>query len=256
MIPYLTSEKLQKLPGIIHGFTTRCGGVSQGTFDSLNINFNKGDPDPNVIENRRRIAQTFGGSLEDLSTTKQVHGTGVVIVTKPLTHPLPEADAMVTRCSEIILGISTADCVPVLFADPESNVIGAAHAGWKGATSGILQNTITAMEEIGAKREKIIAALGPCIWQSSYEVDQNFYDRLITDAELFIPSHRFHHWLFDLPGYVEKVLRSQGIAAIDSSPADTLTNPDLFFSFRRRTLLNEPPIGGQLSIIKLSRTEC
>lgn len=254
MIPFFTSQKLQDIPDLHHGFMTRNGGVSCDHFASLNVNFGKGDDDRNVMENRRRISKTFGEPLENLCTVTQVHGALPVCVTKGFTPDnRPEADAMVTKTPGLILGVLTADCVPVLFADDQERVIGAAHAGWKGATGGILQNTIQTMEDLGAKRENIIAALGPCIWQSSYEVDQEFFENLPHDSDLFIPSHRPGHWLFDLPGYVHKVLRSSGIKAIDSSPKDTLTNPDLFFSFRRRTLQKEPPIGGQLSIIKLER---
>ncbi len=254
MVPFLTSSLLQNISCIQHGFMTHQGGVSSYPFASLNINFGKGDQDESVTENRRRIALTFGEPLENLCTVVQVHGTKTVVVENAFQiDKRPEADAMVTNTPGVILGVSTADCVPVLLVDPIERVIGAAHAGWRGATQGILQSTLQAMEDLGAKREHITAALGPCIWQSSYEVDQEFYENLLQDSAFFIPSSRSNHWLFDLPGYVEKTLRTIGLSQIDSSPKNTFTNPKLFCSFRRWTLFKEPPMGGQLSIIKLQR---
>lgn len=255
MVPFLISPLLQNIPIIHHGFMTRNGGVSKEPHASLNVLFGKGDEDDNVRENRRRIAETFDESLENLCTVKQVHGTRTALIEHTFTdHNRPEADAMVTKTPGVILGILTADCVPVLFVDPVAKVIGAAHAGWKGATQGVLQNTITTMEDLGAHRDHIQAALGPCIWQPSYEVDQTFFENLPYDAEFFIPSSRPHHWMFDLPGYVEKVLRQSGLKAISASPQDTLSNLEQFYSHRRWTLTQKPPLGCQLSIIKLARS--
>lgn len=254
MIPLLKSPLLQKQQNLAHGFATRNGGVSQGSFHSLNITLN-GDNPENVQENRNRIARALGGTLSQLCMVHQIHGDNVITVETP--WPLgtrPEADAMVTRVPGIILGIATADCVPVLLSDSQNRVIGAAHAGWRGATGALLPNTLDAMVTLGAKIENITAALGPCIWQETYEVDSNFYQNLPSERDFFKPSLHAQHWMFDLPGYVIKKLKNLGITSIDPSPVNTFTNPEQFFSFRRKTLQQEPPCGCQLSAIQLKET--
>ncbi|WP_010297415.1 peptidoglycan editing factor PgeF [Candidatus Odyssella thessalonicensis] len=254
MVVSLRSDLLNTLPTIEHAFTTRQGGVSTNLFSTLNTAFEKGDPDANVMENRRRIAEHLNGSAEQLITIRQTHSNKVIHATSP--WPLeerPEGDALVTTTPGLILGIITADCVPVLLADPKTGVIAAVHAGWKGAITGIIQNTLKAMTELGAQTEAISAAIGPCIWQDSYEVDQAFYENLSRDSDLFKPSLNANHWMFDLPGYVKRQLEMSAIKKISHSPADTYSSPELFFSNRRRLHNNEDTFGCFLSCIKIKR---
>jgi YfiH family protein len=252
MIPFIQSDALKQLVNIHHGFTTRQGGVSTGCFDSLNVAKNKGDFTAHVIENLRRIAVTFQVSPENLITLNQTHTNKVEIVDESWTSTtLKEADALVTRTPGKLLGVMTADCVPVLLTDPHNNVIAAVHAGWRGAVTGIIQNTIAAMVSCGAESSLIQAAIGPCIWQSSYEVDQHFYKSLPQAADLFIPSNRPDHWLFDLPGFVKRTLSQEKITTITPSLYDTYRHPEMFFSCRRKTHLNEENFGCSLSVITL-----
>ncbi len=247
MIPFIQSDLLKQLANINHGFTTRQGGVSTGCFDSLNVAKSKGDLAAHVIENLRRIAVTFQVSPEDVITLRQTHTNKVEIVDENWTSTTSrEADALVTKTPGKLLGILTADCVPVLLADPHNHVVAAVHAGWRGALRGIIQNTLTAMVSCGADPSLIQAAIGPCIWQSSYEVDQHFYNSLPQAADLFIPSTKINHWLFDLPGFVKRALELEKITTISSSMYDTYKHPEMFFSCRRTTHLNEESFGCSL----------
>lgn len=253
MIPLIQCDLLKTLTPIRHGFTTRQGGVSTGFFDSLNVAKNKGDADANVMENRRRIAITLQTQPENLITLLQKHTSKVVIIDETWNSTTTtEADALVTKTPGKLLGIMTADCVPILLADANNHVVAAVHAGWRGAVSGILANTVAAMVSCGANPAQIQAAIGPCIWQQSYEVDQQFYDALPQAADLFIKSPQPDHWLFDLPGFVTRQLQQQKIGGITSSPYNTYTHPEMFFSFRRTTHKNEPQFGCSLSAIMLS----
>ncbi|WP_032113694.1 peptidoglycan editing factor PgeF [Candidatus Paracaedibacter symbiosus] len=253
MIPLIQCDSLKSLPGIQHGFTTRQGGVSTGFFDSLNVSKGKGDLDVNVMENRRRIAVTLGLNADNLMTLNQTHTNKVEIVDETWqATTLREADALVTKTPNKLLGIMTADCVPVLLADSKNQVIAAVHAGWRGAVTGILQNTVEAMISCGAELSHIHAAIGPCIWQQSYEVDQQFYENLPQAVDLFVKSPKESHWLFDLPGFVQRTLEQQKIAGATPSKYDTYSNPDMFFSFRRKTHLGEANFGCSLSAIVLT----
>ncbi|AIK96362.1 peptidoglycan editing factor PgeF [Candidatus Odyssella acanthamoebae] len=253
MVVSLKSSLLTKIPSISHTFTTRQGGVSKGFFSTLNAAMEKGDNPADVIENRRRIAEHLGGSLDQLITLRQTHSNKVIVATDAWLHEnRPEGDALITRSKNLIIGIITADCVPVLLADEATGIIAAVHAGWKGATTNIIQNTIQTMETLGATTDKIIAAIGPCIWQNSYEVDQDFYENLPNDHDFFKPSTKENHWMFDLPGYVEQQLKLSGITQICPSPYNTYVAEDLFFSNRRRTHRQEPSFGCSLSCIKLT----
>lgn len=253
MIPLIQCDSLKTFNHIQHGFTTRQGGISTGYFDSLNVAKNKGDPDANVMENRRRITHALQAKPEHLITLNQTHTNKVVIVDETSVSTIAkEADALVTKTPRKLLGIMTADCVPVLLTDPENRVVAAVHAGWRGAVTGILGNTIAAMMACGAKVSQIHATIGPCIWQQSYEVDQQFYDNLPQAADLFVKSSRNNHWLFDLPGFVIRQLQLQKIGDIMPSRYDTYSHPDMFFSFRRKTHKNEPYFGCSLSAIMLS----
>jgi polyphenol oxidase len=239
---------------VSHGFFTRLGGVSEGVFASLNCSLSSPDDRAAVMENRARVARAIGVPPQRLMGLTQVHGPAVAIVTDP--WPIgagPQADAMVTGRAGIALGIITADCAPVLFADTEAGVIGAAHAGWRGALSGVLEATVAAMARLGAVPARIGAAVGPCIGQASYEVGADLRSAVVgraaEDGRFFMPGQREGRWQFDLAGYCESRLRDAGLREIDVTGADTLAEPARFFSHRRRTLAGEGPIGHQISVI-------
>lgn len=231
-----------------HGFFTRQGGVSAGAYATLNCGLRSEDDPAAVAENRARAARALGAAPEALRGLRQVHGPAVVEAGAPWEN-LPEADAMVTRSPGVMLGIITADCAPVLFHDAEARVIGAAHAGWKGAVSGVLEATITAMEGLGAKRGRITAVVGPCIAQASYEVRADLRDA-VGDARFFAAGRDAAHFQFDLPGYCLARLGAAGVAA-ETLGVDTLADETRFFSHRRRTLAGGGPLGHQLSAIIL-----
>lgn len=244
-----------QLPAI-HGFFLRTGGVSQGIFASLNCGPGSGDTLEHVAENRARCAQALGVELSHFVTAGQVHGREVVTVTTPwaMDSP-PEADALVTSTPGMALGILTADCGPVLLADTEAGVIGAAHAGWKGALGGVTDAVISAMETLGAARTRIAAAIGPCIAQESYEVDAGFRERFLdVRAEndgFFIPSKRADHFRFDLRGYIAHRLKMAEITSVDVLPHDTCADAEQFFSYRRTCLAGDTQFGRQVSAIAL-----
>lgn len=255
MLEPVTADSLQALDGITHGFFTRRGGVSQGIYDSLNCGLgSKDDPDA-VLENRARVARHLGAHV--VLTAHQVHSPTAVVVEKPWDHASrPRADAMVTATPGIALGVLSADCTPVLFADPEARVIGAAHAGWRGAVGGVLEATIAQMEAIGARRERIRTAVGPCISARIYEVGWDFKSQLLAQepgaAEYFHdpkPGARPH---FDLPGYVAGRLRRAGVGVTEEAPACTYDVHQLFFSFRRSQARMETDYGRQISAIVLT----
>lgn len=254
MVVSIKSSLLENIPNICHAFTTRQGGVSSGAFASLNAALEKGDTPQDVHENRRRIAQHLDGSIDQLVTARQTHSNKVIIADTSWDHKNhPEGDALVTRAKNLIIGVITADCVPVLLADPQSGIVAAVHAGWKGATSQIIQNTVQTMKSMGAEPSRILAAIGPCIWQDSYEVNHDFYNNLPDDRSFFKPSHKASHWMFDLPGYVEQQLKLSGVYQISPSPADTYHDEKRFFSNRRRTHKNETQFGCSLSCIKITQ---
>jgi YfiH family protein len=221
----------------------------------------KGDNPNHVARNREIVLESLGMPSHPLLLLRQVHGTQVLTVSQP--WPLdeanqtlvPEADALATSTPGLALGILTADCAPVLFYDPEALVIGAAHAGWRGALKGILPATVTAMEQLGADPARILAAIGPCIHPQSYEVGEEVYATFISqsanNAAFFKPNERKHHYLLDLPGFVTYSLRQAGLKHIECLPFNTYKHPDLFFSYRRSTHQQEPATGNQISIIAL-----
>ena len=252
----ITLDALDALPGIRHGFFTRTGGVSQGLYDSLNCGFGSGDDPAEVAENRARIARRLDLAPERLVTLYQVHSPTVMVVEEPWRHDrAPEADALVTARAGVALGILTADCTPILFADAEAGVVGAAHAGWKGAQTGVVAATVQAMTGLGARPERIVAAIGPCIAQKSYEVGPEFPAPFLAqrpdDARFFVPSPRAGHFLFDLPGLVRHRLAACGVGRIDHTGNDTAAEEYLFFSYRRATLRGEKIYGRGLSVISL-----
>lgn len=245
-----------RLPAL-HGFFTRRGGVSAGPYASLNCSLTGGDMPEAVALNRERAARRVGADPSMLVGLTQVHGAEVVRVTKPWAAGAgPRADAMVTDRPGVALGIVTADCAPVLLADAEAGVVGAVHAGWRGAAAGVLEATVAAMRALGATRVR--AAVGPCIRQPSYEVGPDLRDAVVGhDAlmgKLFQPGAHADRWQFDLPGYC--AARLSGLAGLDAADldvidADTAADEVRFFSHRRRTLAGGGPIGHQISVVML-----
>lgn len=249
----LTAENLIS-DGITHGFFTRQGGVSAGEYDSLNCGYGSDDDRTAVSENRRRIAQHLGASTEDITTVYQVHSAEVVHVEKPFPpNPVPKADALVTATAGLPIGALAADCTPVLFADAKAGVIGAAHAGWRGAVSGVLRQTADAMVRLGADKRNICAAIGPTIHQQNYEVGLEFQEQFLEQN----PTHeRFFKVLteggrphFDLPGYCRHSLEETGIGNIMDINRCTYADDSLFYSYRRKTHRSEADYGRQISAI-------
>lgn len=241
--------------GVAHGFFTRAGGVSQGLYRGLNVGLGSDDSREAVLENRAHVGRWLGVRDGIVATAHQTHSCDVVTVDQPWTlETRPTADAAVTNRPGIALGVLTADCGPVLFADAEAGVIGATHAGWKGATGGILENTIAAMERMGAKRERIAATLGPTITARAYEVGPEFVERLTGldegNRRFLSPSPRAGHAMFDLPGYIVARLETAGVTARFTGQC-TYGDEGRFFSFRRTTHRGEPDYGRQISAIIL-----
>ena len=252
----LTAPTLARAAGVGHGFFGRGGGVSAGPYASLNCGLGSADDPEAVRANRGRVMETFGLAATALATVRQVHSARAVVVERPWPDDArPEADGLATDRPGVALGILTADCAPVLFADPGARVIGAAHAGWRGAKDGILEATVAAMTSLGARPHAIDAAVGPCIRQPSYEVGPEFRDLFVADepatADLFAAADRPGHALFDLAGYVVRRLRALGLGSLTVTPFDTFADADRFFSFRRVTLDGGGDYGRQLSTIAL-----
>jgi YfiH family protein len=244
------------LPGITHGFFGRQGGVSKGIYASLNCGPGSKDSRDDVMENRARATAALAADAA-LVTLYQVHSAEAVTVAAPWQIPdNPKADAMATDRPGIALGILTADCAPILLADPQAQIIGAAHAGWGGALAGVAESVLAAMQRLGAKPERIRAAIGPCISQNAYEVGPEFEARFVStdpdNARFFTRSPRADHWQFDLPAYVAQRLKAAGIESVDSMGACTYAREDAFFSYRRTTHRKEPDYGRELSAIMLA----
>ncbi|MDQ0137079.1 YfiH family protein [Neorhizobium galegae] len=239
---------------IRHGFFTRKGGVSQGLYAGLNVGIGSDDDRERVTENRARVAAWFGLPLEKLATVHQVHSPDVFVVDETYAGERPKVDAMVTSMPGVALGVLAADCGPILFADGENGVIGAAHAGWKGALTGVLENTIEAMLSLGAARENITAVLGPSIGPASYEVGPEFVERFLSHdpsyEAFFTPSSNAGHSMFDLPSLTINRLRASGVRA-ESLGLDTYPDAERFYSYRRTTHAKEPDYGRQISAIAL-----
>ncbi|HEY1722798.1 MAG TPA: peptidoglycan editing factor PgeF [Magnetospirillaceae bacterium] len=239
-----------------HGFFTREGGTSRGIYASLNCGYGSKDDRDHVTENRRRVTNAFGLHDDALITIHQQHTSTIVVVDDSWTNETrPVADGMVTTRPGIGLGILTADCAPVLFADSDAHVIGAAHAGWRGAHGGVLENTIAAMEKLGARRDHIAAAIGPCIAQASYQVGDEFVATVVKDDaahdRFFSTPDEDGKRHFDLPAYAAHRLTQAGIARVDVLGLDTCVDEQRFFSFRRTTHRHEPDYGRQISVITL-----
>ena len=247
----VTSPVLQ---GAAHGFLGRDGGVSAGIYCGLNVGLGSDDEPATILENRR-IAKRAILAESELITVHQVHSADVAVVTEPIAlEDRPHVDAMVTDQHGLLLGILTADCVPVLFFDAEAQVVGAAHAGWKGAIAGVVENTIVAMEGLGAKRDQIAAAIGPCIAQESYEVDQGFHARFIeqnpANAEYFLEG-KIGHYQFDIEAFVASRLKMAAIGKYEKAELDTYALEGRYYSYRRSCHRNESSYGRQISLIGL-----
>jgi len=244
------------LTGIRHAFFTRAGGVSGGHYESLNGGIGSRDRGENVAENRARMAAALGVEPRRLLTAYQVHSPHVVTAEAPWTTAArPHADAIVTRMRALAIGVTTADCGPILLADPQAGVIGAAHAGWRGALAGVIEATVEAMERLGAERRHIRAAIGPMIRQSNYEVGPDLISRFAAEdrvsSRFFAPAPRDGHALFDLGGYVAARLARAGVAQVEDLGLCTYADPARFFSYRRTTHRAEADYGRHVNAIAL-----
>ncbi|GLH82227.1 laccase domain protein [Bradyrhizobium sp. SSBR45G] len=251
----VSSDVMSAIPGLRHAFFTREGGVSEGIYAGLNSGLGSNDRPDDVRENRRRMAAHLGVAPEQLLSLHQIHSPDVVVATGPWEGAVrPKADALVTAMPHLALGVTTADCGPILFVDPQRRVIGAAHAGWKGALTGVLEATLQAMEKLGAERSQIIAAIGPLIRQPSYEVGAEFVTRFVdADAEharFFLPAQREGHAMFDLGGFIRMRLENAGVLLIDDLGLDTYAD-ERFFSYRRSVHRQEPDYGRHVHAIML-----
>jgi purine-nucleoside/S-methyl-5'-thioadenosine phosphorylase / adenosine deaminase len=251
----LASSLLSAIPGLRHAFFTRDGGVSDGVYAGLNGGLGSRDDPDRVVENRRRMAETLGVAPTHLLSVHQTHSPDTIVATAPWNGAArPKADALVTRSEGLAISVTTADCGPILFVDPRARVIGAAHAGWKGALAGILESTIDAMEKLGADRSGMVAAIGPLIRQPSYEVGNEFVERFLeADAEnaiFFLPGERNGHAMFDLAGFIRMRLENAGVLMIDDLGIDTYSD-ERFYSYRRSVHRKEKDYGRHVHAIVL-----
>jgi polyphenol oxidase len=253
----LQAPSLSKLARIRHAFFTRRGGVSDGIYASLNGGVGSDDAPDNVAQNRARMAAALGVAPGRLLTPYQIHSPDVVVAEEPWTHEArPRADAVITRTPGLAIGVSTADCGPLLFADDQAGVIGAAHAGWRGAFTGVIEATVVAMEKLGADRSRIAVALGPTIRQPNYEVGPEFVERFLAaevdNARFFGPSQRAGHAMFDLTGYIADRVGRAGLANFEDLGLCTYAEPERFYSYRRTTQRGEPDYGRHVNAIALA----
>src|SRR5271154_1815959 len=252
----IVEAEILALSGIRHAFFTRAGGVSDGLYATLNGGVGSRDDSANIVENRARMAAALDVEPHRLLTANQIHSPQVVVAeTAWTTEARPRADAIVTRMRALAIGVTTADCGPVLFADPQAGVIGAAHAGWRGARGGV-EATIAAMERLGAARGQIRAAIGPMIRQANYEVGSDLIARFAAEdrasSRFFAPAAREGHALFDLSGYVAARLARAGVGHVEDLGLCTYADPDRFFSYRRTTHRAEPDYGRHVNAIVLT----
>jgi YfiH family protein len=253
----LQANNLSVHANVRHAFFTRSGGVSSGIYASLNGGLGSNDVSTNVQENRARMAAALGVRPKCFVTCYQIHSPEVVVAEAPWTRAdAPRADAVVTRIPGLAIGVTTADCGPVLFADAEAGVVGAAHAGWKGALSGVVETTVAAMERLGARRAHIAAALGPMIRQPNYEVGAELADRFgaadANNAAFFRPAERAGHQMFDLPGYIAARLAAAGVSVVEDIGHCTYADAERFFSYRRSTHRGETDYGRHVNAIALA----
>ncbi|HEV3395958.1 MAG TPA: peptidoglycan editing factor PgeF [Xanthobacteraceae bacterium] len=253
----LQASQLSMLPRIRHGFFTRDGGVSDGFYDSLNGGLGSDDAPARVTENRARMAAALGVAPDRLVTAYQIHSPDVVVATQPWPRArAPRADAVVTRVGGLAVGVTTADCGPLLLADAEAGVVGAAHAGWRGALAGVIEAAVAAMERLGAARTRMVVALGPMIRQANYEVGPDFVARFAAadpdNARFFAPAARDGHAMFDLAGYIASRLQDAGVGRIEDLGHCTYAEAARFFSYRRSTHRAEADYGRHVNAIALA----
>lgn len=241
--------------GVRHGFFTREGGVSEGIYTGLNAGVGSKDDPAAVAENRRRVAEWMGGGLDDLCGCYQIHSAVARVAEAGWKGERPEGDAVVAAVRGPIASVLTADCAPLLFADAEAGVVGAAHAGWKGALGGIIHSTVAAMEALGARPERMVAVVGPCIAQASYEVGADYQERFAHhdpgSERFFAPGATGDKRLFDLPGFVLWRLEQSGVGDAAWTGDDTRADATRFYSNRRAFLAGEPDFGRLISTISL-----
>ena len=252
----ITDRKLSVLRGVRHGFFTRNGGVSDGLYASLNVGYGSNDAIYKVTENRQKIIAFLGAT--SLNCVSQVHGKRVERVHEEWTREVtPRADAMVTNKPGIAIGILSADCAPILLCDPKAGIIGAAHAGWRGALAGVVEATINEMCEIGAQPDSIIAAIGPTIGPDSYEVSETFLkpflDQNHKNVAFFSEASRAGHFLFDLPAYIISLMKAQGLDKVSWTGHDTFADSERFFSYRYGYIHGQPDYGRMLSAIMIEK---
>jgi YfiH family protein len=251
----LRAPRLASLTGVRHGFFTRAGGVSDGVYASLNVGLGSRDSPERVRENRRRAAAFFGLREDRLITAYQVHSARAVVADGPWSGAAPQADALVSATPGLLLGALSADCAPILLADAEARIVAAVHAGWKGALDGIIGAAVEALLARGAARERLVAAVGPCIAQKSYEVGLEFETRFVADradfARFFVSGETLDKRRFDLPGFVLARLAEAGVADAEWVGADTCAETESFFSNRRAVKRGEADYGRLLSAIML-----
>jgi polyphenol oxidase len=257
MLAPVLSPSLSALTGIRHAFFTRQGGVSDGPiYGSLNGGTGSSDERGNVLENRRRMAEHLGVAPAQLVSVWQVHSPDCLHVTGPWPGERPKADAMATATPGLALGVATADCGPLLFVDAGAHVIGAAHAGWKGAIGGVIESTLSAMERLGARRKNIAAVVGPMLSQANYEVGPEFVARFLAEdagnGRFFIPSDKPEHAMFDLPGYNLARLERAGVGRAENLDLCTYADERRFFSYRRSTHRRESDYGRLISAVCLA----
>ena len=255
-VPFLKADCLN-LPGVAHAFFTRQGGVSEGVYASLNGGVGSRDMGEAVHENRARMAAALGVATPRLAVPFQVHSADAIIISEPwAANARPRCDGIVTATPGLALGVTGADCGMILFADPETHVIGACHAGWRGALAGVIEATVDAMEGLGARRREIAAALGPCIGPTSYEVGPEFMAAFAGKGEdvarFFTPSRKPGHAMFDLPGYIAERAARAGVERFEGLGLDTYSDEARFFSYRRTTHHGEPDYGRLVSAIALA----
>jgi YfiH family protein len=253
----LQAQSLTALSGIRHAFFTRAGGVSDGVYQTLNGGVGSNDAPAKVAANRARMAAGLGVAPDHLITAYQIHSPQVVVADRPWPQSgRPRADAIVTRTPGLAIGISTADCGPVLLADAQARVIGAAHAGWRGALAGVIEATVAAMEALGAGRSRLRAAAGPMIRQPNYEVGQDLIDRFLAaepgNARYFVAGPRAGHALFDLAGFIVDRLRRAGVEQVEDLGHCTYADATQFYSYRRSTHRAEPDYGRHVNAIALA----
>ena len=255
-LPTPITHPLLDIPGIRHGFFTREGGVSTGLYKGLNTGVGSSDDPEAVRENRARVAAAMGGTPADFAACYQIHSDIVHITDQPFGDHRPEGDAVIAVDEPgIICAVLTADCAPILIANPRAGMVAAVHAGWKGAVGGVIETTLRAMKENGAEHDQTIAVIGPTIAQASYEVDEAFEDRFLRQSsgagQFFVTGKQPDRRQFDLPGYVMWKLERAGVGQIAWTGHDTLPDPDRFYSNRRAHLSGEPDFGRMMSVITL-----